>query len=63
MDYSAVNIDLWQLIILIGEIGAVILLANILRRRVGFIRKSLMPTAVIAGFITLILKTNRTCAL
>ncbi len=56
MDYSAVNIDLWQLIILIGEIGAVILLANMLRRRVGFIRKSLMPTAVIAGFITLILK-------
>ncbi len=56
MDYSALNIDLWHLVILLGEIAAIILIANILRRKIGFIRKSLMPTAVIAGFIALILK-------
>lgn len=56
MDYSAANISLWNPIIQIGLISALILLANVLRRKVKFFRTSLMPTAVLAGFILLGLK-------
>lgn len=58
MDYSAANTSLWNPIIQVGIIAALIILANILRRKVKFIRQSLMPTAVIAGFILLIIKTT-----
>lgn len=54
MDYSALNTGLWNVIIQLGMIAAAILLANVLRRRVAFIRKSLMPVAVLGGFILLI---------
>ena len=39
-----------------GIVAAVLLLANIIRRKVSFIRKALMPTAVLAGFLALILR-------
>lgn len=55
MDFSAENTALWNWIIQIGVIAGSILLANLLRRKVKFIRKSLMPTAVLAGFILLLL--------
>lgn len=58
MDYSAANTSLWNPIIQMGIMAALIILANILRRKVKFIRQSLMPTAVIAGFILLIIKTT-----
>ena len=58
MDYSAANTSLWNPIIQIGIMAALIILANILRRKVKFIKKSLMPTAVLAGFILLIIKTT-----
>lgn len=58
MDFSAANTDLWNPIIQIGIIAALILLANVLRRKIKFIRTSLMPTAVLAGFILLILRTT-----
>ena len=57
MNYSASNIDLWDLIIQIGMIALFLLLANVLRRKIPFFRKSLMPTAVLAGFLFLILRT------
>ena len=57
MDFSAANINLWSPIIQIGTIAGLILLANILRRKIPFIRKTLMPTAVLAGFILLLLKS------
>lgn len=57
MDYSQNNLQLWGPIIQFGIIGGFVLFANILRRKVPFIRKSLMPTAVIAGFLLLILKS------
>ena len=57
MDYSAANAALWEPIIQIGIIAGLLLLANLLRRQIPFIRKSLMPTAVLAGFILLILRT------
>lgn len=58
MNYSAANTELWNPIIQIGIIAGLIILANVLRRKVTFIRNSLMPTAVLAGFILLILRTT-----
>ena len=56
MDYSAANTTLWNFIIQAGIIAGAILLANFLRRNLSFIRKSLMPVAVLAGFLLLIAK-------
>ena len=57
MNYSASNIELWDMIVQIGLIALFLLLANVLRRKIPFFRKSLMPTAVLAGFLFLILRT------
>ncbi len=57
MDFSAANTSLWNIIIQFGIICAAILVANVLRRKITFVRKSLMPTAVLAGFILLILRS------
>ena len=56
MDYSAANVQLWNSIIQLAIIAAALLCAMFLRRGVPFIRRSLMPTSVLAGFILLILK-------
>jgi ESS family glutamate:Na+ symporter len=57
MNYSDLNTDLWRPIIVIGIISALTLLANILRSKVSFIKKTYVPTAVLAGFILLILRS------
>lgn len=57
-DFSAANTGLWNPIIQIGIIAALLLLANVLKRKVKFIRASLMPTAVLAGFVLLILRST-----
>ncbi len=54
MDYSASNMGLWNVIIQLGFIAGAILLAGFLRQRVPFIRKTLMPVAVLGGFILLL---------
>ncbi len=56
MDYSAANHVLWNVIIQLGLIAAAIMLANLLRQKIPFIRKSLMPVAVLAGFLLLLAK-------
>lgn len=56
MDFSATNTALWNGMIQLGILSAILLAANVLRRKVGFIRKSLMPTSVLAGFMALILR-------
>ena len=56
MDYSAANISLWNGVIQLGYIAASILLCNRLRNRVEFIRRGMMPVAVMAGFILMLLK-------
>ena len=56
MDYSAANHALWNIIVQLGMIALVILLANFLRQKLAVIRKSLMPIAVLAGFLLLIAK-------
>lgn len=58
MDFSAANTGLWSPIIQIGLIAGLILFANVLRRKIPFVRKSLMPTAVLAGFLMLILRAT-----
>ncbi len=58
MDFSAANATLWNPIIQIGIIAGLILLANIFRRKIPWIRRSLIPTAVLAGFFLLILRTT-----
>ncbi len=46
----------WSPLVSIGIIAALIIFSNILRRKVGFIRRGLVPTAVIAGFILMFLR-------
>ena len=57
MDYSAANHSLWGIIIQLGIMAATILLANFLRQRFRFIRKSMIPVAVLGGFLLLAAKT------
>ena len=57
MDYSAANTALWGPIIQIAIIAGAILLANVLRRKIPFFRKALIPTAVLGGFLVLIGKS------
>ena len=56
MDYSAANTALWGVIIQLGLIAAAILLAGLLRSKIPFIRKTMMPVAVLGGFLLLIVK-------
>ncbi|MDR0502692.1 MAG: hypothetical protein LBH16_05160 [Treponema sp.] len=53
MDFTMDNIGLWNFMLQLGVIATILVLANIIRRKVPFIRKALMPTAVIAGFLAL----------
>lgn len=56
MDTSAANTALWGFIIQLGILAGVILLSNFLRRKIPFIRNSLLPTAVLGGFILFALR-------
>ena len=58
MDYSAANTALWNFIIQLGIIAGFVLIANFLRRNLSFIRKSLMPVSVLAGFLLLIVRVT-----
>ena len=46
----------WSAIFQLGLIAVFMLAANLLRRRIPFIRRSLMPVSVLAGFMMLIVK-------
>jgi glutamate:Na+ symporter, ESS family len=56
MDFTMDNVRLWDFILQMGILASIMVLANIIRRKVPFIKKLLMPTAVIAGFLTLALR-------
>ncbi|MBN1776641.1 MAG: hypothetical protein JW811_00820 [Clostridiales bacterium] len=47
------NTDLWNLILQLGIIAAILLASNILRRKLPVIQKLLLPTAVLGGFLLL----------
>ncbi|MCK9165930.1 MAG: hypothetical protein M0P92_02585 [Acholeplasmataceae bacterium] len=53
-EFELNTFDVW---VFLGILVIVFLLANVLRRKVGFIRSSLLPTALIGGLIMLILKS------
>ena len=57
MDFSATNVELWNVIVQFGIIAATILSANALRREFKPIRNTLMPTAVLGGFLLLVLRS------
>jgi len=50
-DYSV-----WFIIVQFGLLMGIVLFSNTIRRKVGFVRKSLIPTSVIAGLIILVLR-------
>ena len=56
MDYSAANPGLWNPILQLGIIAIAILVANLLRRKIPAIRSTLLPAAVLGGFLLLIIK-------
>jgi glutamate:Na+ symporter, ESS family len=56
MDFSAFNTDLWHIIIQVGLLAIVMLTGNLFRRKIKPLRLSLLPTAVIGGFIALFLR-------
>lgn len=58
MDFSSTNTAIWNPVIQIGVIAALILLANVLRRKFKIVQRSLLPTAVLAGFILLGIKVS-----
>ena len=58
MDFSSANTGLWAPIVQIGIIAGLILFANVLRRKIIFIQKTMLPTAVLAGFIMLGIKAS-----
>ena len=56
MDYSAANAGLWKFVIELGLIAAAILAAHYLHRKIKPIRKTMLPVAVLAGFLLLFVK-------
>lgn len=56
MDFSAANTTLWNSMIQLGTIAVLIVISNVIRRKISIIKKSLMPTAVIAGFLLLFIR-------
>jgi ESS family glutamate:Na+ symporter len=58
MDFSIAEGALWSSLVQVGIISIVVLVANVIRRKVGFFRNSLLPTAVLAGFILFGLKLS-----
>ena len=57
MDFSSANTELWSFVIQLGIIAGLVLIANLLRRKVSAVRKTLMPTAVLAGFLLLAIRS------
>lgn len=56
MDYSAANLTLWDVIIQLGIIAGAIIVSGFLRNKLKIVKKSMMPVAVLAGFLILLLK-------
>ena len=50
------SLSFWEFIIQCGILFVALLLGNTLRRKVKFIKKSLLPSAVLGGVIILLFK-------
>jgi ESS family glutamate:Na+ symporter len=53
MDFSASNAPLWNAVLQLALLCAILVFANVLRRKIPLLRKSLLPTAAIGGFLAL----------
>lgn len=53
MNFTSDNTQLWHILIQGGLLAVVLLLGNLLRRKIRLLRASLLPAAVIGGFIAL----------
>lgn len=51
------DITNWSFLIQIFYVSIALVFANVLRRKIPFLRKSLIPTAIIAGLIILVIKS------
>lgn len=58
MDYSSNNVGLWGIFVYLGVIAALLLLGNVLNRKVRWIRNSLLPVSALAGFILLVIRNT-----
>ena len=58
MDYSAANRSLWTFIVQMGVIAGILLISNLLVRKSRWIRGTLIPTSVLAGFLLLAIKST-----
>ncbi len=58
MEISTENVQLWGGVVQLGIISLLLLGSNIIRTRVKGVRALLMPTAVLAGFILLLLRST-----
>lgn len=54
MEFSASNTALWSIVVQFGIIAVAILIATLLGRKLPFIRRTLLPTSVLAGFLLLL---------
>ncbi len=57
MDFSNTNTQLWNFVIQFGIISICMLLSHFLRAKISFFNRGMIPTAVIAGFFLLALKS------
>lgn len=53
MDFSLDNQALWYIIVQAGMVSSLLLFGNLLRRKIPFLRRSMLPSAVLAGFVGL----------
>ena len=60
MDLSGFNA--WGIVSVVSVLLIALILANMLKRRIPFIKKSLIPTSVLAGAIILIVSSIYTIA-
>lgn len=58
MDYSAANTALWSAFVYLGLIAGLLLLGNVLNRKLAFVRASLLPVSALAGFLLLIARNT-----
>jgi len=54
--YNTWDYDFWSALVQISILLVALLIANTLRRKIPFIRKSLLPSAVIGGLLVFVLK-------
>lgn len=58
MDFSQANTGLWGFMVQVGIMAGILLVANILRQKLPFVKKTLMPTAVLGGLLLLLLRAS-----